>query len=205
MSLTVFDIGNKLEEEKKFSMTPRQWWLYRLLKSASLDDRKLSVKEIFEEQERDRENGELTFDDLYQFKDTDGNHSNCPQIYEDKDIINESEEVDKVVCVKNNQFYLGTQLESIEYHNKLIYKVYAYSHKAKIVRNKIGQDGQEKLFTYDYVEMEKSKGRDYHEAFARQQSLIDEIEKLKYQLKLQKNESTMWKERYEYLKELQNN
>ena len=53
--------------------------------------------------------------------------------------------------------------------------------------------------------MEKSKGRDYHEAFARQQSLIDEIEKLKYQLKLQKNESTMWKERYEYLKELQNN
>ena len=197
--LTVFDIGNQLENEKKFSMTPRQWWLYRLIKKASESEQKLSIKEIIEQQELERLQGTLTFGDLYQFTESEGNHSNCPQIYEDKDVINDSEEVDKVVCVKNNQFYLGTESESIDYHNKLMYKVYTYSHKAKVVRNKIGQDGQNKLFTFDIVEMEKSKGRNYHEAFARQQKLIDEIEKLKKELELQKNATKMWKERYEYV------
>ena len=137
----------------------------------------------------------------HKFTESEGNHSNCPDIYEDKDIINESEETDKIICVKNNQFYLGTEEEEIEYHNKLVYKVCFYSHKAKVVRNKISQDGQEKLFTYDYVEMEKSQGRNYHEAFVRQQSLLNEVERLKKELQLQKNESKMWKERYEYVKE----
>ena len=197
---TVFDLGNELEQEKKFCMTPRQWWLYRLIKRCSNEDRKLSIKEIIEYQEIDKNNFELTYDDYYVFTESEGNHSNCPQIYEDKDIINESEEVDKIICVKNNQFYLGTEEEEIEYHNKLVYKVCFYSHKAKVVRNKISQDGQEKLFTYDYVEMEKSQGRNYHEAFVRQQSLLNEVERLKKELQLQKNATAMWKERYEYAK-----
>lgn len=201
--MQVFDIGNQLEQEKKFSLTSRQWWLYRLIKEASLDERKLSVKDIIEQQENDRQSFRLTFDDLYQFTESEGNHSNCPQIYEDKDIINESDEIDKIICVKNNQFYLGTEEEEIEYHNKLMYKVCFYSHKAKVVRNKISQEGQEKLFTFDLVEIEKSKGRDYHEAFVRQQSLLNELERLKKELQLQKNATKMWRERYEYLKELQ--
>ena len=199
---TVFDIGNKIQEAKDFSLTPRQWWLYRLIKASSEIDLKLSVKDIIEQQEKERQENRLTFGDLYVFTDSEGNHSNCPQIYEDKDIINESEEIDKIICVKNNQFYLGTEYEEIEYHNKLMYKVCFYSHKAKIVRAKISKEGQAKLFTYDFVEMEHSKGRDYHEAFIRQQSLVDEIERLKEQLKLQKNATTMWKERYEYVREL---
>jgi len=203
MSLTVFDIGNRIENEKKFAMTPRQRWLYRLVKQASLEERKLSIKEIIDYQEQDRVNGKLTFADLYQFNESEGNHSNCPQIYEDKDVINESDEVDKILCVKNNQFYLGTELEAVDYHNKLMYKVYTYSHKAKVVRDKVGQDMQEKLFTFDVIEMEKSQGRDYHEAFVRQQHLIDEIERLKKELQLQKNATQMWKERYEYVKNSQ--
>ena len=210
MSLTVFDIGNQLEQEKKIAMTPRQWWLYRLIKQASLENRKLSVKDIYESQQRDFEQGLLTYSDLYQFNESEGNHSNCPQIYDDKDLINESDEVDKVLCVKNNQFYLGTDVEAVEYHNKLMYKVYAYSHKAKVVRDKVGQDNQCKLFTFDLIEMEKSKGRDYHEAFINLDTLLktikdqeEKIKELEHQLKLQKNESQMWKERYEYLKEFQ--
>ena len=183
-------------------LTPRQWWLYRLIKWASEQGEKLSIKNIIDFQEKYREAGKLTYSDLYIFKDAEGNHSNCPQIYEDKDILNESDQIDKVVCVKNNQFYLGSESENIEYHNKLMHKVCDYSHKAKIIRDKISKDGQMKLFTYDLVEMEKSNGRDYHEAFVRQETLVKEIDKLKYVVQCQKNEIKMWKDRYEYAKNM---
>ena len=176
-------------------LSPRQWWLYRLIKSATENGQLLSIPDIIEYQKVGRENGTLTFSDLYQFKESEGNHSNCPAIYEDKDIINESDELDKIICVKNNRFYLGNESEMIEYHNKLYHNVCRDSHKCKVIRDKISQDGQMKLFTYDLVEMEKSKGRDYHEAFIRQESLVKENEKLKELIKLLKNENQMWKER----------
>lgn len=194
------------------SLTPRQWWLYRLIKWASEQDIKLSIKEIVDYQSRYKEAGKLTYDDLYKFKDADGNHSNCAAIYKDINTINESDELDKIICMNNNQFYLGTEKENIEYHNKLMHNVCRDSHKAKIIRDKISADGQMKLFTYDYIEMERSQGRDYHEAFLKQESLIkeneklsEEIKKLRSALQLQKNESKMWKERYEYLKGGANN
>lgn len=200
------------EEKVPSELTPRQWWLYRLVKWASEQELKLSVKDIIDYQTKYNSAGKLTFTDLYQFKDADGNHSNCPQLYEDKDIINECDRLDKVLCVKNNQFYIGTEKENIEYHNKLMHKVYLYSHKAKLIREKISQDGQMKLFTYDLVEIEKSKGRDYHEAFIRQESLIKEIEKkdkrirdLEQLVQMHKNESTMWRERCGYGKGATNN
>ena len=101
-------------------LTPRQWWLYRLLKKASEQEKKLSVAEIIEQQELAKKSDLLTFCDLYQFKDADGNHTNCPELYADKDIINESDRIDKVLCVSNGQFYLGNESESIKYHNKLM-------------------------------------------------------------------------------------
>lgn len=176
-------------------MTPRQWWLYRMIKAYSENGSSLSIPQIIELQKRDKESGNLTFTDLYQFKESQGNHSNCPAIYEDKDIINESDEIDKIVCVKNNQFYLGTEREEIEYHNKLMHNVCRDSHKAKIIRDKISQEGQVKLFTFDLVSMEESKGRTYHEAFIRQESLVKENDRLRELITLLKNENKMWKER----------
>ena len=68
-----------------------------------------------------------------------------------------------------------------------------------------------KLFTADLVEMEKSKGRDYHEAFIRQESLVKEVEKkdkkiaeLEQLIQWYKNENKMWKERYYQVKGGQN-
>ena len=200
-------MNENIERNESYELTPRQWWLYRLVKKASEENRKLYVAEIVRAQDNDKANGVLTFDDLYQFKDADGNHSNCPQMYEDKDIINENDKIDKILCVSNGQFYLGTERESIIYHNKLMHNVCRDSHKAKIIRDKISQEGQCKLFTYDLVEMEKSKGRDYHEAFVRQESLLKELEKkdkeiaeLKQLVQMYKNENQMWKDRYYYLK-----
>lgn len=183
------------EEKQPKNLNKRQWWLYRLIKNATEEGVLLSIPDIIANQKMENENGSLTFTDLYQFKESEGNHSNCPAIYEDKDIINESDELDKIICVKNNQFYIGTESEMIEYHNKLYHNVCRDSHKCKIIRDKISQDGQMKLFTYDLTEIEKSKGRDYHEAFIKQESLIKENEKLKKLIEFYKNENKMWKER----------
>ena len=181
-------------------LSPRQWFLYRLVKSYSEQGKRISVEEIVSEQNLLAKQGELTFDDLYQFAENDI-YKNCPAIYEDKDIINESEEIDKILCCKNREFYIGSESENIEYHNKLMKKVCDYSHKAKLIREKISQNGQCKLFTYDLVEMEKSKnGRDYHETYLKQQSLVEELERVKEINKLQKNEIQMWKDRYYSLK-----
>ena len=181
-------------------LSPRQWFLYRLVKSYSEQGKRISVEEIVSEQNLLLKQGELTFSDLYQFADNDI-YKNCPAIYEDKDIINESEEIDKILCCKNREFYIGSESENIEYHNKLMKKVCDYSHKAKLIREKISQNGQCKLFTFDLVEMEKSKnGRDYHETYLKQQSLVEELERVKEINKLQKNEIQMWKDRYYSLK-----
>lgn len=184
----------------------RQWWLYRLIKENSEQEIKLSIPDIIKQQESDRLANKLTFTDLYSFKESEGNHSNCPQIYDDVHTINESDELDKIICFKNNQFYLGTESEMIEYHNKLYHNVCRDSHKCKVIRDKISQNGQCKLFTFDLVEMEKSQGRDYHQAFIRQESLVKENEKLKDQIKelkniiqMCKNETKMWKDRFNAL------
>ena len=201
------EVKNTTEEEKEeqpSELTPRQWWLYRLIKACSEQDKKLSIKEIIEYQTRYLEAKKLTYGDLYQFKETEGNHSNCPAIYDDVHTINECDRIDKIVCFKNNQFYIGTERETIEYHNKLMHNVCRDSHKAAIIRQKISQDGQYKLFTYDFVPVENSKGgREYHEAYINHETLlkendklIKEIEKLQRDLQFQKNESKMWKERY---------
>lgn len=196
-----------MSNEKPESLSPRQWWLYRLIKKATIvGDRRLSISDIvgYQNQMSDK----LTFTDKYVFNESEGNHSNCPDIYKDIDVINETDELDKIICKKNNQFWIGNEEENIEYHNKLMHNVCRDSHKAKIIRDKISQDGQMKLFTYDLVIMEESNGRNYHQAFIRQESLIKEneklekkIEDLKLQLKAQKNEAQMYKDRYLYLRE----
>ena len=190
------------EEQMSTDLTPRQWWLYRLIRKASEESKRLSVAEIIEQQELAKKNNELTFTDFYFFKDASGNHSNCPELYADKDAINESDRIDKVLCVSNGQFYLGTERESIIYHNKLMHNVCRDSHKAKIIRDKISQDGQCKLFTFDLVQAEQSQGRDYHEAFVLQQNLLKELEEKEKLIKMLKNENQMWKDRYYALKDM---
>lgn len=201
-----------MEDQEPEYLTSRQWWLYRLIKWASENNNKLSIQDIIDYQQKYYEQKKLPYGDLYQFKDADGNHSNCPQIYADKDAINECDRIDKILCVKNNQFYIGTEKENIDYHNKLMHNVCRDSHKCKIIRDKISQDGQMKLFTYDLVLMEESKGRDYHQAFIRQESLLKEIEKLEKKIKdlnekvlMHKNEADMWRDRYNYLKSRERN
>lgn len=200
---------NLEREECPRNLTPRQWWLYRLIKWATLQkDRRLSISEIVDYQKQIPIE-KRTFDNPYTFKETEGNHSNCPQIYKDVDTINETEQLDKIVCKKDNQFWIGNESEQIEYHNRLMHNVCRDSHKAKCIRDHISQEGQYKLFTYELVPMDESAGRAYHECFARNETMLKEIEKLKKQLadkdlliQMCRNEAKMWKERYYATKQL---
>lgn len=193
-----------MEQDKPELLEPRQWWLYRLIKASG---EKLSIADIVNYQNEMWEQGKLTYSNLYQFKETEGNHSNCPAIYQDIDTINECEELDKIIVKKNNQFWIGNEQETIQYHNRLMHNVCRDSHKAKRLRDKISQEGQGKLFTYDLVPMSESEGRDYHETFLKNETLAKELEKTQNELKEfkkqtellikeLKNENKMWKERY---------
>ena len=195
-----------MEEPK--SLTPRQWWLYRLIKWATLEqDTKLSISQIIDYQNKYGQAGKLTFTDIYNFSESEGNHSNCPEIYKDVDIINESDELDKIICKKNNQFWLGNESECIQFHNKLMHNVCRDSHKAKIIRDKISQDGQGKLITFDGIPINDTNAREFHESFIRQENLLKELDKkdktihdLEIKVLQYKNQAEMYKERYEYYK-----
>jgi len=195
-----------MEEPK--SLTPRQWWLYRLIKWATLEqDTKLSISQIIDYQNKYGQAGKLTFTDLYNFIESEGNHSNCPEIYKDVDIINESDELDKIICKKNNQFWLGNESECIQFYNKLMHNVCRDSHKCKIIRDKISRDGQGKLITFDGIPINDTNAREFHESFIRQENLLKELEKkdktihdLEIKVLQYKNQADMYKERYEYYK-----
>jgi len=196
-----------MEDQEPEYLTSRQWWLYRLIKWASENNNKLSIQDIIDYQQKYYEQKKLPYGDLYQFKDADGNHSNCPQIYADKDAINECDRIDKILCVKNNQFYIGTEKENIDYHNKLMHNVCRDSHKCKIIRDKISRDGQGKLITFDGIPINDTNAREFHESFIRQENLLKELEKkdktihdLEIKVLQYKNQADMYKERYEYYK-----
>ena len=187
-------------------LTPRQLWLYQFIKYASECGETLSVEEIVERQNKAKELGNLPYDDLYTFADKDI-YKNCPAIYEDKDAINENDAIDQIVCCKNRKFYIGSEEETIEYHNKLYRKICTYSHKAKLVRSKISQDGQCKLFDVNDIIAAETSGENYHDAFARHENLLKQIDNLKEEnenletlVQQHKNAANMWKERYDLLK-----
>lgn len=183
-------------------LTDRQKWLFKLLLAASLNGKRMSVEEIVMEQNRQVADMTLPYDNVYSFAEKDI-YKNCPAIYDDKDQINESDEVDMVVCVKDREFYIGSEKENIEYHNKLYKKICDYSHKCKLVRNKISADGQTHLFDVNKLIVAEKDGIDYNQAFIKNQSLLKELEKkderiaeLKDLIQKYKNENRMWKERY---------
>ena len=57
--------------ETNTRLSPRQWWLYRLIRESAKYGKKLSVEEIVEEQNLEQKQGRLTFTDLYTFAEND--------------------------------------------------------------------------------------------------------------------------------------
>lgn len=183
-------------------LTDRQKWLFKLLLATSLNGKRMSVEEIVLEQNKQVADMTLPYDNVYTFAEKDI-YKNCPAIYEDKDQINESDEVGMVVCCKDREFYIGSEEENILYHNKLYKKICDYSHKCKVVRDKISANGQLHLFDVNSLIIAEKEGISYEQAFIKNQSLLktidslkEEVDKLQNLIKAYKNENQMWKDRY---------
>lgn len=95
-----------MKKEKKFTkLNTHQWALYRFLENIMLNEnnRTTTIKEIVEH-----------FPDEYELKITEGNHSNCPNLYADLKAITMTNEVDMVVCLNHNNIRLGTELDVLK-------------------------------------------------------------------------------------------
>lgn len=137
------------------SLTPKLWQLYNFIKARTLAGEKTSVKDICEEMPED-----------YYLNEKESNFSNCPKLYKDIDILNESTEIEKIIVKDNNNFHLATEEEANEYSAKLKLRALKLLKKHWIVENKISVDGQGKIIlAQDMPIDEKSKARAFVESF----------------------------------------
>ena len=104
--------------------------------------------------------------EFYEFEDRDGNHSNCPQLYEDINIINESYEIEKIIATDNNNFHLLSEEAAQEYANKLKTQALKRLRKYWNIQKKIDNNGLQKFISTkgDPID-EQSKARHFVEAF----------------------------------------
>lgn len=131
-------------------MTTRQWKLYNLLKSEP--DKWFSQKEIADSI------------DGYEYKERANDR--CSAIREDKNEINASLEVDKIIVMKNYKFKIGTKEEYLEERRKHVRRL---KQQVKIIQDfdfKVNRDGHGKLISNKgEVIDEKSKARRFFETF----------------------------------------
>lgn len=131
-------------------MTTRQWKLYNLLKSEP--DKWFSQKEIADAVEG------------YEYKERENDR--CPTIRDDKNEINASLEVDKIIVMKNYKFKIGTKEEYLEERRKHVRRL---KQQVKIIQDfdfKVNRDGHGKLISNKgEVIDEKSKARRFFETF----------------------------------------
>ena len=131
-------------------MTTRQWKLYNLLKTEP--DKWFSQKEIADAIEG------------YEYKERENDR--CPTIRDDKNEINASLEVDKIIVMKNYKFKIGTKEEYLEERKKHVRRL---KQQVKIIQDfdfKVNRDGHGKLISNKgEVIDEKSKARRFFETF----------------------------------------
>ena len=146
------------------SLTTRQWATYNLIKQNSLNGKKTTQREIYENYP------DKLFKDGYIWANKDGvNHDNCVTIWSDIEKINFSEEIEKIVISKNYIYWLCENDEEAEkyaqkYFSDGIKKLKRYY---RIV-GKVKKNGQYKLLSTrgDIID-DESKARDFVETYLR--------------------------------------
>ena len=108
-------------------LNTRQWRLHDFFK----DHEKASVKDVCD-----------SLPEYYSVKLTDGNYSNCPTLYKDINVLNESYQTDHVIVVRNNCFYRGTKEERTSYEETLRRRLVRAAKKYWAVHKKNDSLGQ---------------------------------------------------------------
>ena len=140
---------------KNISLTPTLWDLYNFIKHRSLQGEKTTVKDICD-----------FLPNTYHLNAKESNFSNCPNLYKDIDLINESSEVEKIIVKDNNNFHLATEEEAYAYEQKLKIRALKLFKKYWAVNFKISNNNQGKLLGCGgEVIDEHSHARRFTEAF----------------------------------------
>lgn len=85
----------------------------------------------------------------YTYRESPTTHDNCPVIWRDINIINKSNEFEKIIIIDNNTYRIGTKEECLKYADKMMIKaVKALSRYWSLV-HKINRDGQGDLLEKD--------------------------------------------------------
>lgn len=129
-------------------LTSRQWQLYNLLKTQT--DHWFSQKEIC--------------DSVSGYEYVDRNNDKCPAIRDDKNALNESPIIDKIIVMKNYCFKIGT-LE--EYKEERLSHIRRLKNQVKMIEDmdkKFSRNGQGKLFN-NILEELKDNNEQFHETF----------------------------------------
>lgn len=136
-------------------LTSRQWDLYNLLKSNPYHW--WTQEEICEHIK------------TYTYSDDDRNH--CVDIGTDKDALNESDVVDKIIVTKKHMFKIATYEEYVEERNYHIRKLKKQVAMIESMDNKFNRNGQGKLFNNILNEL-KPQNEQFHETFMNDEALL---------------------------------
>lgn len=138
------------------NVTPntRQWKLYQLVKERTANGLKTTIKDICD-----------ALPNYYSVKETRGNYSNCPLIYQDIDILNSIPKLELIVK-NNNSFKIPNHDEALEYAVRLQTRAFRLLHKFWVVDEKIDLHGQGVFLDKDGNAItEQSKARDWVKSF----------------------------------------
>jgi hypothetical protein len=142
------------------AMTPRQWALYRLLLSRSVLNWDSSQRDIYECYP------DSIHEDGYHFVDNPKHGDHIRELWDDVQAINSTDEVDKIIVVKDYSYKLGTPEECSSEFSKLFRKHQESLKRALAILSKMRKDGQGKLLSNAMKEIkEDSSAKLFIESF----------------------------------------
>lgn len=148
-----------MSKEKEIKLNTRQWKFYNYLKEQAFEDgdRWVSKWEI-----------SVAITD-YEYNNSPYAHDECSTMNGDRLVINNSQEVDKLILVDNNCFKVAKLDEAIEMRNDYYNQAMRLLGKMSIIANKIDRDGQGKLISNQNKPIdETSKAREFYETFIKE-------------------------------------
>lgn len=120
----------KEHPETIYPLVGYHYELYNMIKEATLEGRKITVKEICER-----------MPEYYYLNEKECNYSNCPNLYKDVDYLNHAK-FSKIICKDNGGFFLANKEEALVYEEKLHNEALKAFAEYWTIHRKIEADGQ---------------------------------------------------------------
>ena len=141
-------------QEHKSELTPRQWKVYRLIRTNSLNGFKTTQREIYE-----KISG-------YEWNNDEKCHDHCPAIWNDIAANNLSLEHDKVIISKNFSYWIGNEEETQDFIDNLWKQLAPRLQRYWFYKQKVSKNGYGKLLSNELEPIDSdSKAREFIESY----------------------------------------